>query len=246
MSKCAIITGGTKGIGKAIAISLSKEGYHLVVTYINSLSDEDRKDFLDTVDDKDCLVEFVEADVTNVDDCSLVIERALAVAENIEVLVNNAGITKDNLLLKMTTDDFKEVIDTNLVGSFNMIKAVSKKMIKQKYGRIINISSVIGKVGNAGQANYAASKAGLIALSKSVAKELAGRNITVNCVAPGFIQTRMTDVLDDKVVDQIKAQIPSKRLGEAKDVANAVSFLASPNSSYITGQVINICGGMVM
>lgn len=246
MSKCAIITGGTKGIGKAIAVSLSKEGYDLVVTYINTLSDEEKNEFLSEITDSNCQVTFVGADVTNVEDCSLVVEKAIEFADDIAILVNNAGITKDNLLLKMTTDDFKEVIDTNLVGSFNMMKAVSKKMIKQKYGRIVNISSVIGEIGNAGQANYAASKAGLIAMSKSIARELASRNITVNCVAPGFIQTRMTDVLDEKTVDQIKAQIPSKKLGQAEDVANAVTFLASPASSYITGQVINVCGGMVM
>ncbi|MDH6602909.1 3-oxoacyl-[acyl-carrier protein] reductase [Bacilli bacterium PM5-9] len=241
MSKCAIITGGVQGIGKAIANQL-KNDYKLVLTYIGTLENE--QELINEYGRDNVLI--IKADVTNEEDCQMVINKALEFCDDIEVLVNNAGITKDNLLLKMSSDDFKKVIDVNLVGSFNMIKAVQRKMIKQKYGRIINISSVIGITGNIGQANYAASKAGLIGLSKSVAKELASRNITVNCVAPGFIATDMTDVLDDKVVEQIKTMIPSKKLGGVDDVANAVSFLASKQSSYITGQVINVCGGMVM
>ncbi|MDF9867161.1 3-oxoacyl-[acyl-carrier protein] reductase [Bacilli bacterium PM5-3] len=241
MSKCAIITGGVQGIGKAIANQL-KNDYKLVLTYVGTLENE--QELINEYGKDNVLI--IKADVTNEEDCQMVINKSLEFCDDIEILVNNAGITKDNLLLKMSSDDFKKVIDVNLVGSFNMIKAVQRKMIKQKYGRIINISSVIGITGNIGQANYAASKAGLIGLSKSVAKELASRNITVNCVAPGFIATDMTDVLDNKVVEQIKTMIPSKKLGGVDDVANAVSFLASKQSSYITGQVINVCGGMVM
>ena len=243
MSKCAIVTGGTKGIGKAIALRLVQDGYKVVLTYANELSSQDKEILIAEFNEQALII---QADVRDENKCQEVVSKALELASDIDILVNNAGITKDNLLLKMTSHDFKDVIDTNLLGAFNMIKAVQKKMIKQKYGRIINISSVIGEIGNVGQANYAASKAGLIGLSKSVAKELASRNITVNCVAPGFIETRMTDVLETSVVEQIKAQIPSKKLGRVEDVANAVAFLANPQTSYITGQVINVCGGMVM
>ena len=246
MSKCAIVTGGTKGIGKAIALALQKDGYHLVITYLNPISKESEKELLNEFNNTNLKVVILQADVRNSLDCQMVVEKAMLSAKNIDILVNNAGITRDNLLLKMTAADFQEVVDTNLVGAFNMIKVVSKKMMKQKYGRIINISSVIGEIGNVGQANYAASKAGLIGMTKSLAKELAGRNITVNCVAPGFIETKMTANLDERVIEQIRTQIPSKKLGQAVDVANAVLFLADAKTKYITGQVLNVCGGLVM
>lgn len=244
MSSCAIVTGGLRGIGKEIAFRLASENYNLVLTYANNNSNE--KEVLKQLSEYDVQVVILKANIENVDDCKKVVKVAKEKFDSIDVLVNNAGITNDKLTMMMTSDDFKSVIDVNLVGTFNMINAVQRKMISQKYGRIINISSVIGIIGNAGQANYAASKAGIIALSKSVARELASRNITVNCVAPGFIQTDMTSKLDEAVIENIKKQIPTKKLGEASDVANAVSFLASPQSSYITGQVINVCGGMVM
>lgn len=244
MSSCAIVTGGLRGIGKEIALRLASENYNLVLTYANNNSNE--KEVLKQLSEYDVQVVILKANIENVDDCKKVVKVAKEKFDSIDVLVNNAGITNDKLTMMMTSDDFKSVIDVNLVGTFNMINAVQRKMISQKYGRIINISSVIGIIGNAGQANYAASKAGIIALSKSVARELASRNITVNCVAPGFIQTDMTSKLDEAVIENIKKQIPTKKLGEASDVANAVSFLASPQSSYITGQVINVCGGMVM
>ena len=164
----------------------------------------------------------------------------------IDILVNNAGITKDNLILKMTEQDFEDVIDINLKGAFNGIKAVTKQMMKQRYGRIINLSSVVGAMGNAGQANYCASKAGVVGLTMSAARELAARNITVNAVAPGFIDTDMTKVLPDNVKEGLLAQIPAKKLGDVEDIANAVEFLAKDDSAYITGQVIHVNGGLYM
>lgn len=244
MNKCAIITGATKGIGKAIALAICKE-YHLILTHSSTMNDKQREALLNEFDTSNN-IHIIQANVKDFEACSLLLDVIKDNEYAIEVLINNAGITKDNLLLKMTSDDFKEVIDVNLVGSFNMIKIVSKLMIKQKYGRIINMSSVIGQIGNIGQTNYAASKAGLFGLTKSLAKELASRNITVNCVAPGFIKTDMTDKLDELSIKNIQDKIPSKRLGEVDDVVNAILFLISSNSSYITGQIINVCGGMVM
>lgn len=246
MSSCAIITGGTTGIGKSIALRLAAEGNNIVLTHVGDLSEDNKVLALQGFEQYDGQVILIKGNVTSVEDCDYVVQETLKNFDDINILVNNAGITKDMLLMKMTKEDFTNVIDVNLVGSFNMIKAVNRKMIKQKYGRIVNISSVIGLTGNIGQVNYAASKAGLIGMSKSVARELATRNITVNCVAPGFIATKMTDVLEESVIDNIKAQIPTKKMGTPEDVANAVNFLCKEESSYITGQVLNVCGGMVM
>ena len=188
----------------------------------------------------------VQGDVTNFEDCKQMIESAIKEFGKIDVLVNNAGITKDMLLARMKEEDFKQVIDVNLVGTFNVTKNVISYMMKARSGRIINISSVVGISGNAGQSNYAASKAGIIGFTKSLAKEVASRNILVNAIAPGFIQTSMTDVLKDEIKEEIAKAIPLKRMGTADDVANLVKFLASEDSSYITGQVINVDGGMLM
>ena len=189
---------------------------------------------------------FVKADVTSFESCENMVKEAMDKFGRIDVLVNNAGITKDGLLMRMQEDDFTRVIDVNLKGTFNVTKNVIPYMMKQRYGKIINISSVVGETGNAGQANYAASKAGIIGFTKSVAKELASRNILANCVAPGFIKTDMTDVLSDSVKESINAQIPLKKMGTAEEVANAVYFLAGDENTYITGQVLNVDGGMIM
>ena len=188
----------------------------------------------------------VKGDVANFEDCENFVKQVIERFGQIDVLVNNAGITKDMLLMRMKKEDFEQVIDTNLVGTFNVTKNVVPYMMKARSGRIINISSVVGISGNAGQTNYSASKAGIIGFTKSLAKEIASRNILVNAVAPGFIETNMTDVLKDDVKQEIAKNIPLKRMGTAQDVANVVKFLASDDSSYITGQVINVDGGMLM
>lgn len=192
----------------------------------------------------ECLA--VQGDVSDYESCENMIKEIINKFGKIDVLVNNAGITKDNLLLRMKKEDFESVIDINLVGTFNITKNVIPYMMKQKEGRIINISSVVGISGNAGQTNYSASKAGIIGFTKSLAKEVGSRNILVNAVAPGFIETKMTDVLKDEVKQEIQKSIPLKRMGTASDVANVVKFLASSDSLYITGQVINVDGGMLM
>lgn len=242
--KIALITGGSRGIGKAIAEEFATNGYNLIINYVSDNTDLEKlkKDFIklgaDTL--------FVKADVTNFKSCENMIKMGMDRFGKIDVLVNNAGITKDSLIMRMKEDDFDRVININLKGAFNVTRQVVPIMIKQKYGKIINISSVVGIVGNAGQCNYSASKAGIIGFTKSLAKELASRNIQANAVAPGFIATDMTEVLSDTVKENINAQIPLKRMGTAEEVAKVVYFLSSESSSYITGQVINVDGGMVM
>ena len=242
--KVALVTGATSGIGRQIAIKLAKEGYHIAINYRSEK--EDMPILKKEIEENGVKCLFVKADVANYDECEKMTEDILQEYGKIDVLVNNAGITKDSLIMRMKEEDFKKVIDCNLVGTFNVTKNIVPRMIKQKNGIIINIASVVGVVGNAGQSNYAASKAGIIGFTKSLAKELASRNILVNAVAPGFIETKMTDVLSDKVKEGILSQIPLNRMGNAEEVANVVKFLASEDSSYITGQVINIDGGMVM
>ncbi|MDO9593183.1 MAG: 3-oxoacyl-[acyl-carrier-protein] reductase, partial [Erysipelotrichaceae bacterium] len=188
----------------------------------------------------------VKADVSKQDEVIAMVDLTLKTFGSIDVLINNSGITKDNLLLRMTSEDFSDVLDVNLLGTFHCVKAVVKPMMKARKGKIINMASVIGQIGNVGQANYAASKGGIIALTKSVARELASRNITCNAIAPGFIQTKMTDVLSDEVKSGILGQVPMARLGQPEDVAKVALFLASDAANYITGQVINVDGGMVM
>ena len=243
MDKVAMITGATRGIGKQIALTLANEGYNIVLNY-RTKNDEliQAKNEIESKNVK-CLT--VQGDVTNFEDCKQMIESAIKKFGKIDVLINNAGITKDMLLARMKEEDFKQVIDVNLVGTFNMTKNVISYMMKTRNGRIINISSVVGIAGNAGQTNYSASKAGIIGFTKSLAKEVASRNILVNAVAPGFIETNMTDVLKQEVKDEIAKNISLKRMGTPKDVANVVKFLASEDSSYITGQVISVDGGMI-
>ena len=243
MDKVAMITGATRGIGKQIALTLANEGYNIVLNY--RTENDELKQLKNEIESKNVKCLAVQGDVTNFEDCKQMIESAIKKFGKIDVLVNNAGITKDMLLARMKEEDFKQVIDVNLVGTFNMTKNVISYMMKARSGRIINISSVVGIAGNAGQTNYSASKAGIIGFTKSLAKEVASRNILVNAVAPGFIETNMTDVLKQEVKDEIAKNIPLKRMGTPKDVANVVMFLASEDSSYITGQVISVDGGMI-
>lgn len=243
MDKVAMITGATRGIGKQIALTLANEGYNIVLNY--RTENDELKQLKNEIESKKVKCLTVQGDVTNFEDCKQMIESAIKEFGKVDVLVNNAGITKDMLLARMKEEDFKQVIDVNLVGTFNMTKNVISYMMKARNGRIINISSVVGIAGNAGQTNYSASKAGIIGFTKSLAKEVASRNILVNAVAPGFIETNMTDVLKQEVKDEIAKNIPLKRMGTPQDVANVVKFLASEDSSYITGQVISVDGGMI-
>ena len=238
----ALITGATRGIGKEIALELAKNGFDIAVNYRGTIDEDLKKE----IEANNVRCEFVEADVSNFEQCESMIKETIEKYGRIDVLVNNAGITKDGLIMRMKKEDFEAVIDVNLVGTFNVTRNVIPYMIKQKSGRIINVSSVVGVAGNAGQTNYSASKAGVIGFTKSLAKEVASRNILVNAIAPGFIDTDMTKVLSDTVKEGINAQIPLKRMGSPKEVAKVVKFLASEDSSYVTGQVINIDGGMVM
>jgi 3-oxoacyl-[acyl-carrier-protein] reductase len=244
MDKCALITGATRGIGKQIAITLAKQGYNIALNYRKE--NEELENSKKEIEEIGVQILAVKGDVANFEDCENFVKQVIERFGQIDVLVNNAGITKDMLLMRMKKEDFEQVIDTNLVGTFNVTKNVVPYMMKARSGRIINISSVVGISGNAGQTNYSASKAGIIGFTKSLAKEIASRNILVNAVAPGFIETNMTDVLKDDVKQEIAKNIPLKRMGTAQDVANVVKFLASDDSSYITGQVINVDGGMLM
>ena len=244
MDKCALITGATRGIGKQIAITLAKQGYNIALNYRKE--NKELENTKKEIEEIGIQVIAVKGDVANFEDCENFVKQVIERFGQIDVLVNNAGITKDMLLMRMKKEDFEQVIDTNLVGTFNVTKNVVPYMMKARSGRIINISSVVGISGNAGQTNYSASKAGIIGFTKSLAKEIASRNILVNSVAPGFIETNMTDVLKDDVKQEIAKNIPLKRMGTAQDVANVVKFLASDDSSYITGQVINVDGGMLM
>lgn len=244
MNQVALVTGAARGIGKQIAITLAKAGFDIALNYRSNTDELTKlKEEIESYNVKSLLV---QGDVSNFEDTERIAKETVEEFGKIDVLVNNAGITKDMLLLRMKKEDFEAVLDVNLVGTFNMTKNVSSYMMKARSGRIINVSSVVGVSGNAGQANYAASKAGIIGFTKSLAKELASRNILVNAVAPGFIGTDMTSVLKDEVKDKILEQIPLRRMGNAEEVANVVKFLASNDSSYITGQVINIDGGMLM
>ena len=244
MSKVAVITGATRGIGKAIALNLAKQGYDIAINYRSENDDlENIKKEINEIGRK---IFTYKCDVSDFANSENFVKGVIEEFGEIDVLVNNAGITKDGLLMRMKKEDFESVVDVNLVGTFNITRNVIPYMIKAKKGKIVNISSVVGISGNAGQTNYSASKAGIIGFTKSLAKEVASRNITVNAIAPGFIQTQMTDVLKDEVKEEILKQIPLKRFGKAEDVANVVKFLVSEESSYITGQVIHVDGGMVM
>lgn len=244
MSKVALITGATRGIGKQIAITLAKSGYDIAINY--RTENDDLTNTKEEIEKNNVKCLAVKGDVAVFEDCEKFVEEVVKEFGKIDVLVNNAGITRDTLLMRMKKEDFESVINTNLVGTFNVTKNVISHMLKARFGRIINISSVVGVSGNAGQTNYAASKAGIIGFTKSLAKEVASRNILVNAVAPGFIETGMTDVLKDEIKQDIEKNIPLKRIGTPEDVANVVKFLASEDSSYITGQVLHVDGGMLM
>lgn len=244
MSKVALITGATRGIGKQIAITLAKSGYDIAINY--RTENDDLTNTKEEIEKNNVKCLAVKGDVAVFEDCEKFVEEVIKEFGKIDVLVNNAGITRDTLIMRMKKEDFESVIDTNLVGTFNVTKNVISHMLKARLGRIINISSVVGVSGNAGQTNYAASKAGIIGFTKSLAKEVASRNILVNAVAPGFIETGMTDVLKDEIKQDIEKNIPLKRIGTPEDVANVVKFLASEDSSYITGQVLHVDGGMLM
>ncbi len=244
MNKVAFITGGTRGIGKQIAIKLASSGFDIALNY--RVENEELKNTVSDIEKNGVRCLAVKGDVTSFSDAEQMVKEIFEKYERIDVLVNNAGITKDNLFIRMKKEDFDDVINVNLVGTFNVTKNVVPIMIKQKYGRIINISSIVGISGNAGQANYSASKAGIIGFTKSLAKELGARNILVNAIAPGFIETNMTSVLKDSIKEEIGKSIPLKKMGKPEDVANVANFLASEDSSYVTGQVINVDGGMLM
>ncbi len=239
-----LVTGGASGIGKACALTFAQAGYNVVVNYGHS--EQAALEVTKQCSELGVEAFAVKADVSKQEEVNAMVDLTLKTFGSIDVLINNSGITKDNLLLRMTSEDFSDVLDVNLLGTFHCIKAVVKPMMKARKGKIINMASVIGQIGNIGQANYAASKGGIIALTKSVARELASRNVTCNAIAPGFIQTKMTDVLSDEVKSGILGQVPMARLGQPEDVANVALFLASDAANYITGQVINVDGGMVM
>lgn len=242
--KIALVTGAGRGIGREIALKLAEQGIMVIVNYNGSKEAADS--VVDKIEESGGRAKAVKCNVADYKETEAMIASIVKEFGRLDILVNNAGITLDNLIVRMSEEDFDKVININLKGAFNTIKHVNRQMIKQRYGRIVNISSVVGVTGNAGQSNYAASKAGIIGLTKSAARELASRNITVNAVAPGFIQTEMTDKLPENVKEQMQSQIPLKRLGTTKDIANTVSFLVSEDASYITGQVIEVNGGMNM
>ncbi len=242
--KVAIITGGAQGIGFSIAALMAKEGAKIVISDVQEESVKKAAESLS----KDFNVETLplKGDVTQGADCDTMVKNTLDKFGRIDILVNNAGITKDNLVMRMSDDEWDKVIAVNLKGSFLCTRSVIRPMMKQRSGRIINICSIVGLMGNAGQANYSASKGGLIAMTKTCAREFASRNILVNAIAPGFIKTKMTEALSDEQKQKLASLIPLERLGEAEDVAKAALFLASEDSSYITGQVISVNGGMYM
>ena len=242
--KNAIITGASRGIGREIALTLAENGANIVINYRNYNNEIEA--LVKDIEAKGVKIVTVKCDVSNFEEVENLISEAKEKLGSIDILVNNAGITKDGLLMRMKQEDFESVLDVNLKGVFNTTKLSTPIMMKQRAGKIINISSVVGLVGNAGQCNYAASKAGVIGFSKSIARELAPRGVNINVVAPGYIDTDMTNGLSDKVKESILQTIPMKKMGSTKDVANLVLFLSSGLSDYITGQVINVDGGMVM
>ena len=243
-NKIALVTGGSRGIGKEIALSLAKEGAVVIVNYNGSK--ESAEAVVEEIIAAGGKAESYQCNVADGATCEAMVKDLIEKHGRVDILVNNAGITRDNLLMKMSEEDFDSVIDTNLKGTFHTIRYLSRYFLKQRSGKIINISSVVGIGGNAGQANYSASKAGIIGLTKSVAREFASRGINVNAVAPGMVDTEMTQVLSDSVKEEMMKQIPLRKMGNTKNIADAVVFLASDKSDYITGQVLVVDGGMTM
>jgi len=244
MAKNAIVTGSARGIGKAIATRLAKDGYNIVV--VDACPIENSQETADEIAKIGVTTKAVRCDVTDSAQVAELVESVKAEMGSVDVLVNNAGITRDGLLVRMKEEDFDAVIAVNLKGTYNFTRAVAPIMMKQRSGRIVSISSIVGLQGNAGQVNYSASKAGVIGITKSVARELAPRGVTVNAIAPGYVETPMTAVLPDKVKEAMLGAIPAGRYGQPEDIANAVSFLCSEDSAYITGQVLSVDGGMHM
>lgn len=242
--KAAIVTGASRGIGRAAAVRLAKMGMDIVFTYNSGVDAAEETKALCEAEGAKVLA--VQADVSKSENCEKLVEQTLEFCGRIDVLVNNAGITRDGLIIRMSDEQFDQVIDTNLKGAFYMMRAVSKQMMKQRSGRIINISSVVGVMGNAGQVNYAASKAGVIGMTKSLARELSSRKVTVNAIAPGMIETDMTAVMSEKAKDAMKSAIPLGEIGKPEDIAGAIAFLAGDDGRYITGQVICVDGGMAI
>lgn len=242
--KIAVVTGASRGIGKAIAKKLAQLGATVIVNFNGS--EERARAVVTEIEEAGGTAEMMQCNVAEYDACETFLKDVVEKYGRIDILVNNAGITKDGLLMRMSEDDFGKVIDINLKGTFNCMRFASRQMMKQKSGRIINMSSVVGVCGNAGQVNYSASKAGVIGMTKSAAKELASRGITVNAIAPGFIETDMTSVLSEKIKEETVKQIPMGYFGQAQDIAAAVAFLVSDDARYITGQVICVDGGMAM
>lgn len=240
----ALVTGGSRGIGKAIAIALAKEGANIIINYTSN--SQSAEAVVNEIQSYGVKALAVKANVSNSQEVKAMMEEIEEKLEGVDILINNAGITRDNLFMRMKDEEWQQVMDVNLNGIFYCTKAVVRRMMKQKYGKIINMSSVVGVMGNAGQANYCASKAGVIGMTKSLAKELAPKGINVNAIAPGFIDTDMTAVLNENIKDQMLEHIPLKKYGKPEDIANLVVFLSSENSQYITGQVIHVDGGMAM
>ena len=242
--KVALVTGGSGGIGSAIAIKLSEKGFNVAITYLSN--EKAAKEVIEKVEKNNVKGLAIKADVSKEKDVEEMMKTINNQFKTIDVLVNNAGITRDNLLLRMKAEDWNQVMDTNLKSVYLCTKAVTRNMMKKKYCKIINITSVVGISGNAGQSNYSASKAGVIGFTKSVAKELGSRGINVNAVAPGFIDTDMTSVLSEDIKDEMLKSIPLNRIGRPQDVANLVAYLSSDEADYITGQVIHVDGGMLI
>ncbi len=242
--KIALVTGGSRGIGRAVCTTLAEKGARVYVNYVSrpDAAEETQK----MIEERGGSATIIRFDIGNGDDVQKAVNEIISHEGSVDILVNNAGITRDGLLARMKESDWDEVVDTNLKGAFLCSKAVSKMMMKKRWGRIVNITSVVGFSGNGGQANYSAAKAGLVGLAKSLAREYASRNITVNCVAPGYIQTEMTAELSEDVRDRLRKEIPLQSLGEVKDIAASVAFLVSEDARYITGQTIHVNGGMYM
>lgn len=242
--KVALITGANTGIGKEIALTLAEEGFTVVVNWL--FNEEKANEVKKEVEGKGGVCHLLYGDISDYSKAEEMMEETFNLYGRLDVLVNNAGITRDQLMLRMTEQEFDDVIRVNLKGTFNCIKGISKRMLKQRFGKIINMSSVVGVMGNVGQCNYSASKAGVIGLTKSLAKEFASRNIQVNAIAPGFIETDMTDKIPEKIREEMISTIPLQRMGSPKDIANLVAFLASDKANYITGQIIQVDGGMAI